>query len=86
MNVRPILIVVFATYAILASAGAAAHGAGVVSGAMESNVNDGDVRVHTPAPAGPNRPVRLIRSVGAQAEPNRRSCWPCSSSTATKRS
>jgi uncharacterized cupin superfamily protein len=54
----------------------------VISGAIESKVNDGETRIYRAGErAGPNRRVLSIRSAATQARPSRQSCSLSSSST-----
>ena len=53
----------------------------VISGAIESKVNDGETRIIGQARSGPNRRARSIRSAATRARPSRQSCSLSSSST-----
>jgi hypothetical protein len=58
----------------------------VLSGAIESQVNDGPRRVYrTPARAFTSRRAPVIPSAAMRAGPNPQACSPCSSSTAARR-
>jgi len=57
----------------------------VVSGEIESKVNDGKTRVYRRERAGPNHPAPVIPSAAMRARPSRQSCSRFSSSIPTKR-
>jgi quercetin dioxygenase-like cupin family protein len=57
----------------------------VISGQIESKVNDGETRIYKAGESWSEPPGAILRSAATQARPSRRSCSRSSSSTPTTR-